>query len=60
MKKTIIITVICIIITAIIASCVGFGIGYNHVIKNQYMEDCADYDNMYYIIVDGNKYLYEK
>lgn len=60
MKKTIIITVISIIITTIIASCIGFGLGYNHVIKNQYMEECADYDNMYYIIIDGNRHLYEK
>lgn len=60
MKKTIIITVISIIITTIIASCIGFSLGYNHVIKNQYMEECADYDDMYYIIIDGNRHLYEK
>lgn len=60
MKKKIIIVTIIALITAIITFYIGFVIGYNHVVKNQYMEECADYDNMYYIIVDGNRYLYEK
>ncbi len=58
-KKTIIVTIIMLIVT-IVAFYVGFAIGCNHVVKNQYMEECTDYNNMYYIIVDGNKYLYEK
>lgn len=60
MKKKIIIVTIIALITTIIALYIGFIVGYNHVVKNQYMEECADYNNMYYIIVDGNRYLYEK
>lgn len=60
MKKKIIIATIIALITTIITLYIGFVVGYNHVVKNQYMEECADYDNMYYIIVDGNSYLYEK
>lgn len=60
MKKKIIIVTIIMLIVTITTFCIGYAVGYNHVVKNQYMEECSDYNNMYYIIVDGNRYLYEK
>lgn len=60
MKKKIIIVTIIMLIATIATFYIGYVVGYNHVVKNQYMEECSDYNNMYYIIVDGNRYLYEK
>ena len=48
----------------LIASCtaacfVGYHQGYNHVIHNQYAEECPDDPNCYHIIIDGNIHEYE-
>lgn len=58
--KGIVITVVIALIVAMAASCVSFIAGYNHVIKNQHMELCADYDDKYYMVVDGQVYLYDR
>ena len=48
----------------LIASCTatyfaGYNHGYNHVILNQYAEECPDDPNCYHIIIDGNIHEYE-
>lgn len=48
----------------LIASCTatyfaGYNHGYNHVILNQYAEECSDDPNCYHIIIDGNIHEYE-
>lgn len=50
--------------TTLIASCTatyfaGYHQGYNHVIHNQYAEECPDDPNCYHIVIDGNIHEYE-
>ena len=61
MKKIIIaiITFVVLIAACTVSYFAGYNHGYNHVILNQYAEECPDDPNYYHIIIDGNIHVYK-